>query len=46
MYELVKNPEGTGDGCHAATHPPTDEANDENDSDDSASSCQLGHAAK
>ncbi|XP_018351629.1 PREDICTED: uncharacterized protein LOC108754079 isoform X2 [Trachymyrmex septentrionalis] len=45
MYRLVRNPKGTGDGCHAAAHLPTDEANVENDSDDSASSCQLGHAA-
>ncbi|XP_018368018.1 PREDICTED: uncharacterized protein LOC108764338 isoform X2 [Trachymyrmex cornetzi] len=45
MYRLVASPKGTGDGCHAAVHPPTDEANVENDSDDSASSCQLGHAA-
>ncbi|XP_018313649.1 uncharacterized protein [Mycetomoellerius zeteki] len=45
MYRLVANPKSTGDGCHAATHPPTDEANVENDSDDSASSCQLRHAA-
>ena len=45
MYKLVANPKGTGDGCHAAVHLPTDEANVENDSDDSVSSCQLGHAA-
>ncbi|XP_011633466.2 LOW QUALITY PROTEIN: uncharacterized protein LOC105424766 [Pogonomyrmex barbatus] len=50
MYRLVANPEGTGDdddddGCHAArAHSPTDEANVVgNESDDSASSCQLGH---
>lgn len=46
MYRLVANPKGTGDdGCHAAAHHSTDEANVDNDSDDSASSCQLGHAA-
>ncbi|XP_011066987.1 PREDICTED: uncharacterized protein LOC105153688 isoform X1 [Acromyrmex echinatior] len=45
MYRLVANPKGTGDGCHAAVHLPTDEANAENDSDDSVSSCQLGRAA-
>ena len=52
MYRLVVNPEGTGDddndndGCHAAARLSTDEANvDNEDSDDSVSSCQLGHAA-
>ncbi|XP_076375043.1 uncharacterized protein LOC117229981 isoform X5 [Megalopta genalis] len=42
MYTLVANLE-TGDRSHAAAQPPTDQA-DDNDSDVSSSSCQLGNA--
>ncbi|XP_053977737.1 uncharacterized protein LOC128875840 isoform X2 [Hylaeus volcanicus] len=41
MYTLVTDLE-TGDRSHAAPQPPTEEA-DENDSDESSSSCQLGN---
>ncbi|XP_076297195.1 uncharacterized protein LOC143217177 isoform X1 [Lasioglossum baleicum] len=41
MYTLVANLE-TGDRSHAAAQPPTDQ-DDDNDSDVSSSSCQLGN---